>query len=327
MSDWFPPFSEPEPEYEPGSGGRKRRGVAVAALVLGALVMAGGGAAAVTLTVGGEPSAAAGLDNSASSAATTSDGPPQTASGGASPEVTVPGQGGAASSSVAPPSGAANSGSPANSSASATQAASGSAENPAQVTPASAAAQSSGTLKLEGGLSVDESVGQAVDVTDTIVGGVAPYSSTVSGLPADGVTATIANTQISLSGTLTSAGVYPFTVTVRDNAGNVLTEHFTITALAPNSEEWSVEPLAPMPATVGVPYSNAFGVTGQTSGLTVTWALAGGALPPGLSLNSATGVISGTPTTAGSFIFSVNATDVATGAVKNAGTYGVDVTQ
>jgi hypothetical protein len=37
----------------------------------------------------------------------------------------------------------------------------------------------------------------------------------------------------------------------------------------------------------------------------LAWALASGSLPPGLSLNSSSGLISGTPTTAGSYVFTV----------------------
>jgi hypothetical protein len=41
---------------------------------------------------------------------------------------------------------------------------------------------------------------------------------------------------------------------------------------------------------------------------TPAWAVTGGALPPGLSLIAATGRISGTPTTAGTYSFVVTAT-------------------
>jgi uncharacterized repeat protein (TIGR01451 family) len=40
-----------------------------------------------------------------------------------------------------------------------------------------------------------------------------------------------------------------------------------------------------------------------------TWSVANGSLPPGLSLNSSTGVISGTPTTAGNYAFTVQVAD------------------
>src|SRR3989344_6433074 len=40
-----------------------------------------------------------------------------------------------------------------------------------------------------------------------------------------------------------------------------------------------------------------------------TWSVIVGALPPGINLNSTTGVISGTPTSTGNFVFTVQVTD------------------
>jgi uncharacterized protein (TIGR03437 family) len=58
--------------------------------------------------------------------------------------------------------------------------------------------------------------------------------------------------------------------------------------------------------TVGVPYSQALPVSNGTP--PYTWTLLGGALPKGLSLNSA-GTLSGTPSQAGSAVFSARVTD------------------
>lgn len=60
-------------------------------------------------------------------------------------------------------------------------------------------------------------------------------------------------------------------------------------------------------ATVGTPYSGALVVSGGTA--PYTFALTSGPLPPGLSLNTSTGMISGTPTTAGSYPYAVKVTD------------------
>jgi uncharacterized repeat protein (TIGR01451 family) len=49
-----------------------------------------------------------------------------------------------------------------------------------------------------------------------------------------------------------------------------------------------------------------------TANVPGTWAITGGALPPGLSLDSTTGVVSGTPTTSGTFTLAVTFTDSAT---------------
>jgi len=61
---------------------------------------------------------------------------------------------------------------------------------------------------------------------------------------------------------------------------------------------------APITATVGTAYSFAVTATGTPA---PTFALTAGALPAGLSLEEATGVISGTPTAAGSSTFTITA--------------------
>ncbi|HJV67291.1 MAG TPA: putative Ig domain-containing protein [Geomonas sp.] len=62
-------------------------------------------------------------------------------------------------------------------------------------------------------------------------------------------------------------------------------------------------------AAIGVSYNQTLSASGGTPPL--TWAVLNGSLPPGLSLSTG-GVISGTPTEAGSFTFTVIAVDPAT---------------
>jgi hypothetical protein len=59
--------------------------------------------------------------------------------------------------------------------------------------------------------------------------------------------------------------------------------------------------------TVGVTYRA--GIQSRSSQGTLTYTVSAGALPPGLSLNPSTGLISGTPTAAGPYSFQVMATD------------------
>ena len=65
--------------------------------------------------------------------------------------------------------------------------------------------------------------------------------------------------------------------------------------------------------TVGTAYSQALAAT---SGTAITWSVASGSLPAGLSLNGSTGVISGTPTAAGTSSFTVKAENSAGSATK-----------
>jgi len=60
-------------------------------------------------------------------------------------------------------------------------------------------------------------------------------------------------------------------------------------------------------ATVGTAYSATFALTGGTP--TVKWLAVKGTLPAGLSFNTTTGILSGTPTTAGSSSFTLQAVD------------------
>jgi hypothetical protein len=69
-------------------------------------------------------------------------------------------------------------------------------------------------------------------------------------------------------------------------------------------------------ATVGGAYSVTLGATGGTS--PYTWSVLSGSLPAGLSLNPLTGVLSGTPTTAGSSSFTIAVTDATTASSSRA---------
>ncbi len=59
--------------------------------------------------------------------------------------------------------------------------------------------------------------------------------------------------------------------------------------------------------TQGIPYSATVAASGGI--LPYTWSISGGSLPTGLTLNSTTGVISGTPTATGTFSFTVGVAD------------------
>ena len=103
-----------------------------------------------------------------------------------------------------------------------------------------------------------------------------------------------------LAGNPLGAGSFTFTLQAQDDAGNIGVRTFTL-GVAPFT---LVTSTALPDASVGVDYSQsplAFDNTGA-----VTWTPAS-PLPPGLSLSA--GIISGTPSAPGSFIFRLNATD------------------
>ena len=98
-----------------------------------------------------------------------------------------------------------------------------------------------------------------------------------------------------------------FTVQARDQSGNTARKTFTLT----------VDPARPLvitngsdvlsPGQVGVSY--AIGVFADGGTPPYRWSLVAGQLPPGLSLTTSPGRITGTPTTAGTFTFTLRVTD------------------
>ena len=88
-----------------------------------------------------------------------------------------------------------------------------------------------------------------------------------------------------------------------NNISRVISRNRYGTIQAPAAPVW-VSQSAPA-GTQGVAYSYTFVATGPT----ITYTVASGSLPGGLSLNSATGVLSGTPNTAGTSTFTIAASN------------------
>lgn len=137
----------------------------------------------------------------------------------------------------------------------------------------------------------------------TATGGTAPLVWTVtSGALPNGVALSSAGV---LSGTPTAAGTAAFTVTVTDAAGTTANQALTLTVVpAPVL----ANPAAPA-GQVGVGYSDQLTVQTGTGTAPFAWSISAGSLPGGVTLNAATGLLSGAPTAAGSFPFTVQVTD------------------
>lgn len=131
-------------------------------------------------------------------------------------------------------------------------------------------------------------------------GGVAPYNWTiVSGSLPNGLDLSSGGL---LSGTPTSAGSSTFTVEVGDGSAQQASQALTLSVVAALGITTTTLP----PATSGVAYSQTLAATGGTA--PHTWTVASGVLPGGLSLSGG-GVLSGTPTAAGDYSFTVQVTD------------------
>jgi hypothetical protein len=149
-----------------------------------------------------------------------------------------------------------------------------------------------------------------ITATDSASGQTLTYSA--SGLPAG---LSVNSSTGLISGTPTTAGTSSVTVTATDTTGASGSATFT----------WTINPAAGNTVTVTNPGSQSGTVrtaaslqiraTDSASGQTLTYSASG--LPAGLSINSSTGLISGTPTQPGVFSVTVTVTDT-TGATGTA---------
>ena len=156
----------------------------------------------------------------------------------------------------------------------------------------------------------------------TATGGTAPYQfSITSGAlpprlslnPATGV----------ISGTPTTAGSYQFTITATDSSASHRTGARAYT-LQITPAALTLAPATLPAAVAGTPDKAQITATGGTA--PYQFSITSGALPPRLSLNPATGVISGTPTTAGSYQFTITATDSSPSHRTGARAYTLQIT-
>ncbi len=151
-------------------------------------------------------------------------------------------------------------------------------------------------------------VGTNYSATVSATGGVTPYSwSIASGnLPAG---LSLSSPTGTISGTPSAAGTSTFTVQVTD-AQNPADSGMRTLSITVNAAPVS----PPNITTTSLPNARRNGSYSQTLQATggvmpYTWSITSGSLPPGLSLNPLTGVISGTPTTRGTWNFTVRVQD------------------
>lgn len=145
-------------------------------------------------------------------------------------------------------------------------------------------------------------VGQPIAVVAEVAGD-GPLTVVISGADTAGLVLDGA----SITGVRSTAGDVTLSVLVLGPGGSA-TANVTLPVAAATS--LPVITTASLPAgTVGTAYSQTIAATGAG---TITRAVVSGALPPGLSLAPTTGALTGTPTAAGGFGFTVRATNAFT---------------
>ena len=148
-------------------------------------------------------------------------------------------------------------------------------------------------------------LGEAYSFMFQYFGGTAPYTCTVVGSVPSGWTFNAGTGVLSHPGPSTP-GTLSLTLKLRDA---------DYRETAPTTYTWSVVALPLQIAgdapggTIGTAYTTTYTATGGVAPR--TFAVVSGTLPPGLSLDGSTGVLAGTPTTAGAYSWTVRVTDSA----------------
>ncbi len=151
--------------------------------------------------------------------------------------------------------------------------------------------------------------GVGYNTTISFSGGVAPYTFNTPALPAClKLVTSSAGTTAGISGKPCGSGSTTFTVTLTDSGGAAaVSQQFTITISPPPVLSISTTSLPP--GTVDATYASAVATQGGVAPL--AWSVVSGALPPGLTLNPINGKITGVPTTAAVYSFTVQVKDSA----------------
>ena len=157
------------------------------------------------------------------------------------------------------------------------------------------------TITIDPATLPNTTAGLAYSQSITATGGVAPYAFTVTAgaLP----TGLSLSTGGALSGTTTASGTFNFTVTATDTFGQAASRAYTVVVAVPTI---TLNPATLPAGTAGTAYNQVLTISGGIAPYTVTQT---GALPTGLTFNTATLTFSGTPTQSGTFNISVTVTD------------------
>ena len=189
---------------------------------------------------------------------------------------------------------------------------------------ASAAGYSNGLLTFTLKVSAPITLTSSATLTAGTVG--TAYTSTLSASGTPAPTFTLATgsalpaglklaTTGAITGTPTASGTFTFTVNASNSVAPTLAQPISLTINAAPASPVAFTSVSPTAtAKVGTAYSYTFVASGSPT--PITFSVASGSLPTGLSLSTG-GVLSGTPSAAGSFSFTVKATNGSTSATSS----------
>jgi len=168
----------------------------------------------------------------------------------------------------------------------------------------------------------------AYSSTLTVAGGLLPYTwSIVSGSLPPGLSLDPASCTASkganckITGTPTKIGAYPITFEVTDGEKSNPAVAMASLTLNVFQTQLTITTTSLPPGIVGIAYNTTLQATGGTP--PYTWSISSGTLPPGLALNGSTGVISGTPTTTGSYGLTLQVQDTSNPPQTASGTFAI----
>jgi len=163
------------------------------------------------------------------------------------------------------------------------------------------------TLNISTSSFPDATLGVAYTQALTGIGGSTPYTwSWAPLLPSTQLPPGLTLSGNQITGTPSLTGTYSFVITLIDGASSKATANLTL-----NVTSVTISTISLKQWTQGVEYSNgvAQALTGTTtSGSALSWSISNGNLPPGIAL-ATNGALSGVPTQAGTYTFTVKATD------------------
>lgn len=154
----------------------------------------------------------------------------------------------------------------------------------------------------------DAAVGTSYTQTLAASGGVTPYTFTATGLPSG-----LSVTGNAISGTPTQTGTFTVVVRMTDSTAGVGAPYFVdkTLSLTVNASPMTLSPSTLTTPIAGQGYTQTLSASGGTA--PYRYAVTSGTLPTGLTLDPATGILSGTPRSTGASNFTVTATDSSTG--------------